>query len=430
MSILSQFFPSGGGREKIKTNMLLVGGGSGGRPAGGGSCPTVVCNNFGSGGGGGGAGQVYQFFKYEIEPSTEISVTIGGGGATSSNGGNSSICICNEQNFTARGGITGSPSRSDEFFLEDSYGHGGGGGATGQVNWNPTPCPGTVPGPCGNVPSVTNCGSCFNCTLIPSSCITGASIKVSSSSLDNNFIIKNVGERGGAACSPSYGYCPPASSPFPILLSPEYFTGVGGGGGGGSFGIGNAGLCKNPGFQSPVGGPPAAPCVNTCGGGGDGGGGGSGTVPLLFCNLICCVAQGGGGGGGNFGVLTPTPTLDRPSVSYPLVRGTGGSSSTGGCGGDGGNMGSPYYPQVPVQPAGCPGCNGTNNLGGGGGGGGAGPTTQGTGGNGGSGVVVIQYPTVYSAVSAPARPGSTDCSPSTPGYYTYRYDGPGSITLP
>ena len=45
-----------------------------------------------------------------------------------------------------------------------------------------------------------------------------------------------------------------------------------------------------------------------------------------------------------------------------------------------------------------------------------------------SGVVVIQYPTLYP--TAPAFPGACDCSPSTPGSRTYKFNGPGSITLP
>jgi len=49
-------------------------------------------------------------------------------------------------------------------------------------------------------------------------------------------------------------------------------------------------------------------------------------------------------------------------------------------------------------------------------------------GSGGSGVVVIRYPDQFPA--APASPGATDCSPATPGYYTYRFNSTGSITLP
>jgi len=46
------------------------------------------------------------------------------------------------------------------------------------------------------------------------------------------------------------------------------------------------------------------------------------------------------------------------------------------------------------------------------------------------GSVIIQYPNTYDAVPAANRPGSTDCSPNTPGFYTYYYLTPGSITLP
>jgi hypothetical protein len=49
-------------------------------------------------------------------------------------------------------------------------------------------------------------------------------------------------------------------------------------------------------------------------------------------------------------------------------------------------------------------------------------------GSGGSGVIVIRYPDQFPA--APASPGATDCSPATPGYYTYRFNSTGSITLP
>jgi len=46
------------------------------------------------------------------------------------------------------------------------------------------------------------------------------------------------------------------------------------------------------------------------------------------------------------------------------------------------------------------------------------------------GSVIVQYPNDYDAVPAPNRPGSVDCSPNTPGFYTYYYLTPGSITLP
>ena len=54
--------------------------------------------------------------------------------------------------------------------------------------------------------------------------------------------------------------------------------------------------------------------------------------------------------------------------------------------------------------------------------------TDGTSGCPGS--VIVQYPNDYDAVPAPNRPGSVDCSSNTPGFYTYYYLTPGSITLP
>jgi hypothetical protein len=48
--------------------------------------------------------------------------------------------------------------------------------------------------------------------------------------------------------------------------------------------------------------------------------------------------------------------------------------------------------------------------------------------SGSPGLVIVRYPT--SLAAAPAFPGATDISPSTPGYRTYRFTSPGSITLP
>ena len=54
----------------------------------------------------------------------------------------------------------------------------------------------------------------------------------------------------------------------------------------------------------------------------------------------------------------------------------------------------------------------------------------GSGYSGSSGSVTIRYPSSWGATPAPSRSGSVDCSPQTPGYYTYRWTSPGSITLP
>ena len=48
--------------------------------------------------------------------------------------------------------------------------------------------------------------------------------------------------------------------------------------------------------------------------------------------------------------------------------------------------------------------------------------------SGGSGIVIVRYPTQFAA--SPSFPGATNESPSTPGYYTYKFTSSGSITLP
>jgi hypothetical protein len=48
--------------------------------------------------------------------------------------------------------------------------------------------------------------------------------------------------------------------------------------------------------------------------------------------------------------------------------------------------------------------------------------------SGNPGVVIVRYPTALSPSFI--TPGGTDISPSTPGYRTYRFTSPGSITLP
>lgn len=75
MSLLSQFFPSGGGVTKI--DFLLVGGGGGGGASGG--YPACM-QEIGLGGGGGG-GQVVIGEDYETTPGITYSITIGAGGA-------------------------------------------------------------------------------------------------------------------------------------------------------------------------------------------------------------------------------------------------------------------------------------------------------------------------------------------------------------
>jgi hypothetical protein len=50
--------------------------------------------------------------------------------------------------------------------------------------------------------------------------------------------------------------------------------------------------------------------------------------------------------------------------------------------------------------------------------------------SGSPGTVIVKYPDVFGTIPGPQRPGSEDCSPNTPGFRTYRFTSPGSITLP
>lgn len=101
-------------------------------------------------------------------------------------------------------------------------------------------------------------------------------------------------------------------------------------------------------------------------------------------------ALGAGPGSGFYTDITGTLT-SYGSGQLLSVAGTSGGSNTG----DGGVRGAPPSP---------------------------------TGGSGGSGIVVIKYPTQFAA--ATSFPGATDISPSTPGFRTYKFTSPGSITLP
>ena len=438
MSLLSQFFPSGSGSSstQVKTNILIVGGGSGGLPAGGAGCPPNASYNYASGGGGGGSGQVYEFINYQISSGNQITVTIGSGGGASSNGGETSVCVTGISSFVAKGGRVSTLSGTglgpvdnctyhEYFYDNNSALAGSGSGGTAFFCWT-TPSP-VSPGPGGCVTAAVS-GSVY-CGL--PSCFSPTNSTLCNSVGNNDFVRKFYGRCGGTATTPpsTCYYSTPYAAPSNV-----YRSGSGGGGGGGATSDGANGSVKAGGCFAvgPYGtGPyvpgPVSPCIPGTNGGGSGGSGGS-CMQTRILGTLTYFGSGGGGGGGNFNQIASTYTPCRPSLQYCNVRGSGGLSCSGGCGGCGGNSSDPNYPQIPAVPGGCPGCNATANTGGGGGGGGAGPTTQGTGGSGGSGVVVIQYPTLYP--TAPAFPGACDCSPSTPGSRTYKFNGPGSITLP
>ncbi len=122
--------------------------------------------------------------------------------------------------------------------------------------------------------------------------------------------------------------------------------------------------------------------------------------------------NGSGGYGGSSALVT---TIAGITTMYG-VGGVGGISPT--------NPAAPErrgYVPAPAQQNTGHGGNGIGPLG-------ATPLPAAVAPSGAPGVVIVRYPTSLSA--APAFPGATDISPSTPGYRTYRFTSPGSITLP
>jgi hypothetical protein len=428
MSLLSQFFPSGSsaGGSKTKVNMLLVSGGGGGGSTGPDPCvPAPIrgtaCER-GGGGGGGGAGTAYRFDEFYIANNSTISVTIGSGGNSDSDGGNSCICICNQDLFIAMGGKSGasptviysSPSVFNDIYSALSFVTCGlGGGGRGSVNISsPAPC--VYSSNCNaintNGPGFRWCGPSGDLSYIPNplsqNCICNEAVRAITSTpcgkISRGVYFSPYLSRGGCDFG-GFG-----------------FFGVGASGAGGvGSGRESCSSCLSPALPSPTYTPIAPFAIPVASSGGCG----------IYSSITgTCVEYAAGGGGGGGSTIYPpgaVPLISAPN--YCSIFGTsGGSSTTGGCGGVGLLVCTPYGSVVFNATAGC---NATANLGGGGGGAGFMPCgCTLSGGNGGSGVFVIQYPTVIPA--APAFPGACDCSPSTPGFRTYKFNGPGSITLP
>lgn len=407
MSLLSQFFPSGGSGTGIRTNMLLVGGGGGGSPSGPlpppSGIPSISPGPYTqpnpapyvavAAGGGGGGGQVSEFLAYLIAPGTQITVTVGSGGALNSNGGDTSVCIASKENIVMRGGRGSSspiPSSSVPCYISfyDSSCSGGAGG-TGCTTAPPTypthsfPC---VAGSCGGF---IYRGLTSNAISSGPGCCATCIIHELS---DQQIVIR--ARSGDGPNGPTKSISPGSPNPS----GPGRAPGIGGSGGGGATSPGSSGFS---GASTPY------QLFGACGGAG------GNSYQSCILGSIGCYGGGGGGGGGNqVGPVSCGPRLCQ--------LGTGGPSTTGGSGGQGS-----------ITPCFCnasAGSNGTANLGGGGGGGGAATCSQQAGGSGGSGTVIIQYPNAFPA--APLSPGACNCSPLTPGFFTYRFNGPGSITLP
>ena len=150
------------------------------------------------------------------------------------------------------------------------------------------------------------------------------------------------------------------------------------------------------------------------------GGPGAGGITLSGSPLSRANSQasGGAGSGGesNHGMCVTS------ALHYVAIAGKGICTDISGC------LQEYGAGRTFIQPTCFPTCcDGLANFGQGGA---AGCRAEGcgNGGSGGSGTVILRYPDQFSA--APASPGATDCSPITPGYYTYRFNSSGSITLP
>ena len=425
MSLLSQFFPSGGG-VKLPINMLTVGGGAGGTPSlplpplpiAGCAAPFPAIVNYCClgvpGGSGGGGGEANNFYSYPVDAGSTITVTIGAGGASSSGGGNTCVCISNQSSIIAKGGLGCANALSCTCFSNTEYAvlgncsFGGGVGGRSQINVPGYPTLNCNNCACCNILCNIYGGVNFNGVSVFTDCPTNASCaRCIYHQIGDGLVVKARSFDGGLSCK---------YYPYPALPG---ISGAGGAGGGGATAAGPNGNVGNPGAYTP----PAAAITNCCAGPGGSGGAGLRSSILGTCSVY---GIGGGGGGGHYrGPTIPAPCV--PGIPINQMRGCGGPSPSGGCGGQGGAS-------ICSCPN-CAGCNATSNTGGGGGGGGGGLCYVNCcldnvcpGGSGGSGLVVVQYPTAYPA--APASPGATDCSPSTPGFYTYAFAGPGAITLP
>lgn len=371
MSLLTQFYGSGGGGGTgLPVEILLVGGGGGG---GG------VAAFQGAGSAGGGSGQ-FLYGTYHFDYDKSVTVTIGAGGAGGTGPG--------APNFY---GLAGGDSK---FGYVVAYGGGGGskGPDSGFSQYDPT------------YRSNQNYGSSGG-VLMPA---TGFKVVMGSQPLGAEYITR-LGEYGGPRTVDSSDG-PVTTEAYALIhgfisgrkTTPHGFiaTGAGnlapptaGGGGGGGAGGAPPGPIGPYNIFGSIGSNPSAPNDKYITNGGAG-------LPGSVIGYPTLEFAGGGGGG------------SQSSVS-PSRAGDGAAG-----GGDGGR---------PAPLGGTlTGGNATANSGSGGGGAAnAGAPTISAGGNGGSGVCIIRYPTQYSAATVS---GNTP-TPAQPGYYVYRWNGPGSITF-
>lgn len=261
-------------------------------------------------------------------------------------------------------------------------------------------------------------------------------------------VIGNEGAGGGGAGGLYYGYIALApGSTNPIT--------VGGGGGGGAVPYRQGSKGSPSKFTS------STQTINVIGGGYGGGYNGSSSTPTIS-------GGPGGSGGGAYGIQgngygfgglssysapqgerwRSLQSIDNGSTGSLVAAGgrffgTPGSSSQGtpvnysgsGGGATGLSLGfdteiSGFLETYSVGTFGKSPAPATANTGNGGNAGvtNVTPSAGSTGANGGSGVVIVKYPTQFAA--APSYPGGADISSFTPGFRTYKFTSPGSITLP
>lgn len=472
MSLLSQFFPSGGngGVGGISLDMLIVGGGGGsGGTAGAGGTSTAGSFYFPNDcaprnssndtfrchvaiSGHGGSGAVYEVFGYPVAPGGTYSITVGSGGAAGTGG-------LNGGTRGANGGASSFTDPTGDALLAQGGGGGGVAAVTafpGNPDLNspayiadPTIAQGKPGGSGGGGALILRC---FVDCAAPITCI---------------YMCRHFFECGGTGCSQtaSLSYQDiynSLSCPIPLLgtTAPPYQTRWGCIAGSSAIdypryplcpaptaenaapsqivgGTGCITICKDEYFQASYMKNPTqrtvAPdltnqagyctgCKYPCNGGA--------VVSSITGTPACYAVTKHMFMSGNnapsellcpYGNATPTaePLIPAPrwtncyecyvnaSVPHPNDAGYG-------LGGNGVNaLGGPVDPGPDVGlPDRCT-C-----------------WFSGVGLTGSSGSVTVRYASSWGAVPAPNRPGSVDCSPDTPGYYTYRWTSPGSITLP
>ena len=368
MSLLSQFFPSGGG-TKMDVDVFILSGG------GGAAISNVNFLSVCQGSGHGGGGAVYQG-TIPIEPGSTVPIVVGGGGA----GGGPSPCT------TFTDGAIGGCSKLT--FPEGTICVAGGGGgaisckrigdlcSTYFMNANPTLRP-TILGT-----HTAGTGGSGGCCCVNMDAPCGLQHGPGASAEEAGEGGRSIYSAGSFVSRIFHDI-----APVGCLATARMFKGKND---------------QNHQYGAYYGAPGSGGIVLT------------GSPPTK----INSQASGGAGGGGE---STHGMCVNGP-LQYISIAGKGICTDISGCLQEYG-AGRTYILSTCFPTC----CDGLTNFGQGGAAG-CGVSGCGNGGSGGSGTVIVKYPTQFAA--APSSPGATDCSPITPGYYTYKFNSSGSITLP